>query len=176
MKLPTREEAEKLLNEYVKDEYLIKHSNMVAKGMEAYAKKQNEDVELWFITGLLHDLDYYQFPLEHPTKSITWFKDWDFDSALIHAIAAHGISEPRVIPESNLAIYLIAVDELTGLLYAYSLMRPTGSDGMVAKSAMKKFKDKAFAAKIDREEILYGVGLLGIDLKEHMDFLIQNIF
>jgi putative nucleotidyltransferase with HDIG domain len=175
MKLPTREEAEKLLNEYVKDAYLIKHSFMVAKGLEAYAKKLNQNVDLWYVTGILHDLDYYQFPTEHPTKSVEWFKEWDFDQELIHAISAHGTREPRVEPETDLAKYLIAVDEMTGLLYAYSLMRPTGFVGMEAKSALKKFKDKAFAAKIDRDEILSGINLLGIDLKEHIDFLIPNI-
>jgi putative nucleotidyltransferase with HDIG domain len=175
MKLPTREEAEKLLNEYVQDDYLIKHSFMVAKGLEAYAKKLNQNVELWYVTGLLHDLDYYKYPTEHPKKSVEWFKEWGFDDDLTHAIAAHGTYEPRVAPESDLAKYLIAVDEMTGLLYAYSLMRPTGFEGMEAKSAMKKFKDKAFAAKIDRDEIMYGVNLLGIDLKEHIDFLAKNI-
>lgn len=172
MKLPSREEAGKLLKEYVKDEYLIKHSYMVAKGLEAYAHKLNENVELWYITGLLHDLDYYQFPTEHPSKSVEWFKTWDFNPMLIHAVSAHGNKEPRVVPESTLAKYLIAVDELTGLLHAYSLMRPTGYVGMEAKSAIKKFKDKSFAAKIDRNEIMYGVDLLGIDLKGHIDFLI----
>ena len=175
MKLPTREEAEKLLNEYVKDAYLIKHSFMVAKGLEAYAKKLNQNVDLWYVTGILHDLDYYQFPTEHPTKSVEWFKEWDFDQELIHAISAHGTREPRVKPETDLAKYLIAVDEMTGLLYAYSLMRPTGFIGMESKSALKKFKDKAFAAKIDRDEILSGINLLRIDLKEHIDFLIPNI-
>ena len=172
MKIPTRKEAEKLLIEYVKDEYIITHSHMVAKVLEAYANKLNEDTELWYITGLLHDLDYYQYPTEHPLKSIEWFKTWDFDKNLIHSIASHGNKEPRVLPESFLAKYLIAVDELTGLLYAYSLMRPTGYIGMEAKSALKKFKDKAFAAKIDRNEIMYGVNLLGIDLMDHIGFLI----
>lgn len=172
MKLPSREEAEKLLKDYITDDYLIKHSHMVAKGLEAYANKLNENIELWYITGLLHDLDYYQFPTEHPAKSVEWFKTWDFDPILIHAISAHGNNEPRIIPDSLLAKYLIAVDELTGLLHAYSLMRPTGYFGMESKSAIKKFKDKAFAAKIDRNEIMYGVNLLGIDLKEHIDFLI----
>jgi putative nucleotidyltransferase with HDIG domain len=171
--LPTRAKALELLNEYVKDDYLIKHSLMVAKGLEAYSIKFNEDKDLWYITGLLHDIDYFQFPAEHPSKSLGWFKEWEFPQELIHAVAAHGISLPRIKPESNLAKALIAVDELQGLLYAYSLMRPTGFEGMEAKSALKKFKDKAFAAKIDRNEIQYGVNELGVDLKEHIQFLID---
>ena len=173
MTLPKRKDVEKIFKDFVNDDYLIIHSHMVADAMEAYAKKLNEDSELWFITGLFHDLDYFQFPTEHPKRSLEWFKEWNYPQELIHAIAAHGISEPRIDPETNLAKYLIAIDELTGLLYAYSLMRPTGYVGMEAKSAMKKFKDKAFAAKIDREEIMYGVNKAGLDLKEHIDFLIK---
>jgi len=173
MTLPTREEAQKILEEHVKDEYQNKHALMVAKGLEAYAQKFNEDKDLWFITGLLHDVDYFEFPTQHPAKSLEWFKQWGYPEELIHAVEAHGISLPRVKPQNKLAKTLIAVDELVGLLYAYSLMRPTGFTGMEAKSALKKFKDKAFAAKIDRNEIQYGVDELGIDLKEHIDFLIK---
>ena len=173
-KLPTREEAEELLKKYIQDDYLILHSHMVAKGVEAYAEKFNGNKELWYITGLLHDLDYYQFPSEHPLKSLEWFKEWGYPEELIHAIAAHGTREPRVEPQTDLAKVLIAVDEMMGILYAYSLMRPSGFDGMEAKSAIKKFKDKAFAAKIDRSEIMYGVDILGVDLKEHIELLINT--
>lgn len=170
--LPTREAARILLNEYVKEPYQILHAEMVAKALEAYAKKYNEDQELWYITGLLHDLDYYQHPKEHPKKSLSWFSEWGYPEELIHAVAAHSPELPRITPNSMLAKALIASDELCGLIYAYSLMRPTGMDGMEAKSVLKKFKDKAFAAKIDRSEISHGVELMGIDLKEHIENLI----
>lgn len=170
--IPTLAEAEAKLLEYIKEPYLQLHSRMVAKAMKAYALKYQEDEDLWYITGLLHDLDYEQFPDEHPLRSLEWFTEWGYDKKLIHAVAAHAISNPRIKPESIMAKALIAIDELAGLLYAYSLMRPNGFKGMEAKSAMKKFKDKAFAAKIDRQEIQYGVDELGIELKEHISNLI----
>lgn len=168
MSLPTREKALELLNEYVKEPYQVLHAKMVADALARYATIYNEDTELWYITGLLHDLDYFKHPDVHPAKSLEWFRDWGYPEELIHAVAAHGIDLPRIKPDTNLAKALIATDELCGLIYANSLMRPTGMVGMEAKSVMKKFKDKAFAAKIDREEIRYGVDLLGIDLKEHI--------
>lgn len=175
MSLPNREAALELLKEYVKEDYQILHAQMVAKALAGYASKYNADEELWYITGLLHDIDYYKFPELHPQESLKWFKEWGYPEELIHAVAAHGITEPRVTPKSELAKVLIASDELCGFIYAYSLMRPTGMEGMKAKSVVKKFKDKAFAAKIDREEIKYGVDALGIDLKEHIDNIISYL-
>lgn len=172
MSLPTRSDALNLLKEHVKEPYQLLHAEMVAKCLAGYADIYQEDKELWYITGLLHDLDYFEHPSKHPEVSLQWFKDWNFPDELIHAVAAHGISEPRVKPESQLAKTLIATDELCGLIYAYSLMRPTGMTGMEAKSLLKKFKDKAFAAKIDRTEIQYGVTEMQIDLKAHITNLI----
>jgi len=177
MALPTRETAEKLLTEHVQEPYQILHAHMVAKGMEGYAEKLGEDKDLWYITGLLHDLDYYEFPESHPAESLKWFATWGYPEELIHAIAAHGMDLPRIEPKTQLAKTLVATDELCGLIYAYSLMRPTGMIGMEAKSVVKKFKDKAFAAKISREEILYGTDQMGIDLKEHITNLLSfNIY
>lgn len=169
----SRIQAEQLLDEHVKDDYQKLHAHMVANAMEAYADKFGEDKDLWYITGLLHDLDYFEYPSEHPGKSLDWFKKWDYPDELIHAVAAHGIFEPRIKPQSDLAKALIAVDELCGFLHAYSLMRPGGYEGMKASKAKKKFKDKAFAAKVSREEILYGVEELGVDFSEHVTFLIE---
>lgn len=146
---------------------------MVADVMRAYAKKFSEDEDLWYITGLLHDIDYFEYPDEHPKKSLEWFKEWGYPEDLIHAVEAHGIFEPRVEPETKLAKTLIAVDELCGFLHAYSLMRPQGYGGMKASKAMKKFKDRSFAAKVDRDEIRYGVEQLGVDLLEHVNFVIK---
>lgn len=174
-KLPTREEAMVTLEEHVNDPYQLLHAKMVAKAMEMYANKFNEDVDLWYITGLLHDVDYFEFPEKHPDESLVWFKSWGYPEELIDAVKAHGLKEPRIDPTTRLAKTLIAVDELSGLIYAYFLMRPTGFDGMEAKSILKKFKDKAFAAKISREEVSYGVELLGIDFSEHVQNMI-NVF
>lgn len=173
MQLPTKDEALKLLNEHVKDTYQLHHAEMVAKALAGYARLYKQDEDLWYLTGLLHDIDYYEFPNVHPVESVKWFKEWGYPEELIHAVAAHGTYEPRVKPESLLANVLIASDELCGLIYAYSLMRPNGMTGMEAKSLLKKFKDKGFAAKISRDEIQYGVDLLKIDLKEHAANLIS---
>lgn len=170
--LPSREQALKLLEQHVKEPYQVLHAKMVAVGLEAYAEKFGEEKDLWYITGLLHDLDYFEFPTEHPKKSLEWFKDWNYPDELIHAVAAHAHERTGVEPETKLAAALIAVDELAGLLYAYSLMRPEGFKGMEVSSAKKKFKDKAFAAKVDREEIMFGVEKLGVELGEHIGFLI----
>jgi len=171
--LPTKEEALKLLEDHVKDDYQRLHSKMVALGLEAYAAKFNEDKHLWYITGLLHDLDYFEFPDQHPLKSIEWFKEWNYPQELIHAVAAHYWKKTNEMPTSKLAATLIATDELAGFLYAYSLMRPSGFEGMEASSVKKKFKDKTFAAKIDREEIMFGVQKLDVDFKDHVDLLID---
>jgi putative nucleotidyltransferase with HDIG domain len=173
--LPTREDALKILEEHVKEPYQILHAKMVAAGMEAYAKSFGANEDLYYLTGLLHDVDYFEFPDEHPKKSLEWFKEWGYPQELIDAVSAHAFGSKRTDtpPKTQLDFSLVATDEMSGLLYAYSLMRPTKFEGMEAKSAFKKFKDKAFAAKIDREEILLGVQGLGIELKDHIQRLID---
>lgn len=173
--LPSREEALKILEEHVKEPYQILHAKMVAAGMEAYAKEFGANEDLYYLTGLLHDVDYFEFPDVHPKKSLEWFMEWGYPKELIDAVSAHAFGSKRTDtpPKTQLDFTLVATDEMSGLLYAYSLMRPTKFEGMEAKSAVKKFKDKAFAAKIDREEILLGVQGLGIELKDHIQRLID---
>ncbi|MBN1162200.1 lysine--tRNA ligase [Patescibacteria group bacterium] len=173
--IPSREEALDLLEKHVKDEYQLLHAKMVAKVMADYAEKLNENADLWYVTGLLHDLDYFEYPDEHPDESIKWFKKLGYDKNLINAVGAHSIKEPRIEPKTKLAAALIAIDELAGLLYAYYLMRPEGFSGMNAKSIKKKFKDKAFAAKVDRNEISYGIDKLGVDFGEHVMFVMSSL-
>lgn len=175
MNLLTRDEALKILEEHVKEPYQILHAKMVAAGMKAYAKEFGENQDLYYLTGLLHDLDYHEFPDEHPRKSLEWFKEWGYPTELIDAVSAHAFGSKRTDtpPKTKLDFTLVATDEMSGLLYAYSLMRPTKFEGMEAKSAVKKFKDKAFAAKIDRAEIQLGVEGLGIELKDHIQRLID---
>lgn len=169
----TRKQAEDLLGEHITEPYLLLHSKMVAKVLEAYASKYNADKDLWYITGLLHDIDYQEYPDQHPKISLEWFRTMKLPEELIVAIDHHALGEPKVKLISDLEKVLVASDELSGLIYAYSLMRPTGYEGMESKSVIKKFKDKAFAAKINREEIQYGVDSMGVDLKEHITFLIN---
>jgi len=167
------EEAGNLLEKMVKDDYQKLHAVMVAQVLKAYANKFGEDENLWYITGLLHDVDYYHHPDEHPKIELQWFKDWAFPEVMIQAVAAHAHKRTGEEPQSLLGYALIATDELAGLLYAYSLMRPEGFSGMKAKSVKKKFKDKAFARKVDREEITYGVDKFGEDFTKHIEFLIE---
>src|SRR3989344_4084301 len=169
----TLQETQKLLEEHVKEDYQLLHAKMVAKSLEAYAAVYGGDADLWYITGLLHDLDYFEYPQEHPNKAVSWFKEWDYPKELIQAVAAHAEDRTGIKPQSKLDFTLIACDELAGVLYGYFLMRPTGFVGNEAKSAKKKFKDKAFAAKANRQEIQKGIDGLQIDLKEHIQKLID---
>lgn len=171
--LPSRDEAEKLLVEYVKNEYQRLHVHMVALVMEKYAEKFGANKDLWYIAGLLHDLDYDQYPDKHPHTELEWYEKWNYPEPLIHAIAAHGRHITNVEPKTKMAQALLAVDELSGFMYAYAQMREEGFVDMKASSIKKKLKDKSFAAKIDRGEILFGVEALGIDLDEHIGLMIS---
>jgi len=167
------EEATQFLEKMVKDDYQRLHARMVAQALKAYAEKFGEEQDLWYLTGLLHDVDYYNYPKEHPDIELQWFKKWNFPETMIQAVASHAHKRTGEEPQSQLGSALIATDELAGLLYAYSLMRPDGFAGMRAKSVKKKFKDKAFARKVDREEITYGVDKFGEDFTKHIEFLIE---
>ena len=170
--LPSKNQALALLREHVSDDYQRLHAKMVAEVLGAYAKKLGEDEDLWYITGLLHDLDYCEFPQEHPRRELAWFEEWNYPPELIHAVSAHARSIIGVEPNSLLACAILAVDELSGFLYAYSLMRPEGFVGMELSSVKKKFKDKAFARKIDRVEVTYGVEKMGLPFEELAGFMI----
>ncbi len=169
--LPPREDAEKLLNKYIENDNLRHHCKMVAQALEAYAKELGADAELWYQTGLLHDLDWEQYPDEHPNKAI---KDilTEYPASMLQAIAAHAPERTGVKPSATLDRYLYACDELSGFLHAYSLMRPEGFAGMKFKSVNKKLKDKAFAANVNRDDIREGFALIGKEPNEHVEFLI----
>ena len=170
-----REKAFELLEKYVKDPYHKVHAKMVAYAMEKLAERFGEDKDIYFVTGLLHDIDYGPGfdPSEHTKISPKILKDAGFPEEVIHAIQAHNSQNSGVLPKTRLDFALIAADEISGLFYAYSLMRPDGFAGMTAKSFKKKFKDKSFAKKVDRQEILRGVEGLGIDFTEHISLLIE---
>ncbi len=174
MSLPTKEEALKILKEHVKDSYQQLHALMVASALEQIATLKNQDTTLWFVTGLLHDLDYYEYPKEHPKKSLEWFKEWGYPEDLIRAVEAHAysrINAPK--PDTMLSKYLYATDELSGLMYAYSLMRPTGFQDMAPKSVVKKLKDKRFAAKVDRTEVNEALEMIDEPRNEFIQILID---
>jgi lysyl-tRNA synthetase class 2 len=172
--LPPRSQAEALLEDKIKNEALLHHSRMVAQAMEAYAHELGEDAELWYQSGLLHDLDWEMFPKEHPNKAIAeWLND--YPEELHQAIAAHAPDRTGKQPETTLEKYLFACDELSGFMHAVSLMRPNGWEGMEPKSIKKKLKDKGFAANVSRSDIEQGLTLIGKTADEHIGFLI-NVF
>lgn len=169
--LPPREQSRALLEQYIKNEALRHHCDMVARAMEAYAKVLNQDVELWYQTGLLHDLDWEQFPDEHPNRALTELLT-EYPSEMLQAIAAHAPSRTGKQPESLLDNYLFACDELSGFLNAYSLMRPEGFAGMKTSSVLKKLRDKSFAANVNRDDIQRGFELIEKDPSQHVEFMI----
>ncbi|PIR68232.1 hypothetical protein COU49_02040 [Candidatus Nomurabacteria bacterium CG10_big_fil_rev_8_21_14_0_10_35_16] len=175
MNLPTREEAQKILEEHVQDEYQRYHALMVATAMEGYAKIFNENIDLWYLTGLLHDLDFDKHPEVHPAKSLEWFREWNYPEELIHAVEAHayGYNGFKTLPQTKLASALYACDEICGIFYAYRKMNPVPYGEMKLKSIKKKLDEKSFAAKIERESIYKGCEYLGVTLDEHILNLID---
>lgn len=169
--LPSRDVAEKLLHTYIKNEALVHHCVMVAQALEKYAQELGEDTELWYQTGLLHDLDWEAFPDEHPNKALQEFLS-DYPEELKEAIAEHAPSRTGKTPSTLLGRYLFATDELSGLMHAASLMRPTGFSDMEISSVKKKLKDKAFAKNVSRADIEEGLRLIGKTPEEHIGFLI----
>ena len=171
MSVPSRKKSQELLDQYIKNSALKHHCEMVAAAMEAYAKELGEDAELWYQAGLLHDLDWEKYPDEHPNKAITEILA-EYPQELKDAIAAHAPERTGKQPETVIEKYLFACDELSGLMHAASLMRPTGFSDMEPKSIKKKLKDKGFAANVSREDINHGFELIGKTPDEHIGFLI----
>lgn len=170
-KVPSREEAYELLLKYNKSESLIHHALAVEAVMLHFAEKLGEeDVEKWGIIGLVHDLDYEMYPDEHckMTEKILREENWPED--YIRAIVSHGWKIcTDVEPVETMEKVLYTIDELTGLINATALMRPTGISDMKVKSLKKKWKDKSFAAGVDREIIREGSEMLDMDLNEIME-------
>lgn len=169
-----RQEAYNLLRTYVSSESLLKHSFAVEASMCGYAKIFGEDVERWGMCGLLHDIDFEQFPDEHPLKGVMWLTELGFDDEFVQAIKGHSnaTQTPRT---TRLAKTLYAVDELSGFVVAVALVRPERLENLGAKSVRKKMKDKAFARAVDREEIISGAEDLEIALDEHIENVITAL-
>lgn len=170
--IPPRQTAIDLLETHIKNEALQHHCYMVAQAMEAYANKLGEDAELWYQTGLLHDLDWEAYPDEHPAKAINELLPELYPQQVLDAIAAHAPQRTGKQPETQLERYLFACDEISGFMHAVSLMRPGGFSDMKPKSITKKMKDKAFAAAVPREDLRRGAELINVALDEHIAFLI----
>ena len=166
--VPTREDALKLFKEYNESESLLKHALSVEAVMRHFAKKHGKDEEKWGVIGLVHDLDYEKFPLEHCviTKKILQTHNWPQE--YIRAVLSHAWGVCTDLkPETLLEKTLFAIDELTGLVTASALVRPSKSIlDMKAKSVKKKWKDKRFAAGVDRSVIEKGVEMLNMQLSD----------
>jgi len=167
-KVPTREEAYQLLTEYNKSDSLIKHALAVEGVMRYFARKRGKDEEKWGVIGLVHDLDYEQFPEEHCHKSEEILKEKGWPEEYIRAVVSHGWELcSEVEPQTELEKVLYAIDELTGLVVTTALVRPSKSVMDVkVKSVKKKWKDKRFAAGVDRSIIEKGAQMLGMELTD----------
>ncbi len=169
----TREEAWELLQEYNKEPFHLRHGETVEGAMRYFARElgYGDEEKFWGNVGLLHDLDFELYPEEHCIKVQEIMKEKDLDERLIHAVASHGYGLVCDIePEHEMEKVLFAVDELTGLIGAAALMRPSKSiRDMEVKSLKKKFKDKRFAAGCNRDVILSGAERLGWDLDTLLD-------
>jgi predicted hydrolase (HD superfamily) len=182
MTTPSRADTLALMHEYTASESLRKHMLAVEGAMRAYARKFGEDEERWGIAGLIHDFDYERFPnaahsptAEHPAEGVRILKSKGYPDDILQAILghAHYTNTPR---ESRMAKSLFAVDELTGLITATALVRPSKSVHEVdARSVRKKMKDKAFARGVSREDVVNGANELGVDLDEHISFVIASM-
>ena len=167
-KVPTREEAYQLLTEYNKSDSLIKHALAVEGVMRYFARKRGEDEEKGGVIGLIHDLDYEQFPEEHCHKSEEILKEKGWPQEYIRAVVSHGWGLcSEVEPHTELEKVLYAIDELTGLVVTTALVRPSKSVMDVkVKSVKKKWKDKRFAAGVDRSIIEKGARMLGMEVSD----------
>jgi putative nucleotidyltransferase with HDIG domain len=171
-----REESWELLCEWTESDSLRKHMLAVEAAMRAYARKFGEDEERWGITGLLHDMDYekHPTPAEHPTVGVAELERRGYPEDVRRAILSHAdyLDVPRETPMEKT---LYAVDELSGFVVACALVRPERLEGLKAKSVRKKMKQKSFAASVNREDITKGAEELGVDLNEHIDFVIAAL-
>ena len=166
--IPSPEQAKELVMRYNKEAFHIQHAETVSKVMGELAKKFDpENVDFWRTVGMLHDIDFELYPEQHCVKANEMLHELDVDEEVIHAVISHGYGICiDVEPVKYMEKVLFAVDELTGLIGAAALMRPTGISDMEPKSVMKKFKDKKFAAGCSRDVIRQGAEMMGVELNE----------
>jgi predicted hydrolase (HD superfamily) len=176
-KVPSRQEALELLHQYNESDSLRKHAYAVEGVMRYIAKKRGENQEKWGIIGLIHDLDYEKFPEQHCKKTGDLLRERGWPEEYIRAAVSHGWGIcSEVIPETNLEKYLYTIDELTGLVVTTALIRPSKSVMDVqVKSVKNKWKDKRFAAGVDRSIIEKGAGMLNVGLDELIDDTIKGM-
>lgn len=167
----TREEALEILHTMTTSDSLLRHARTVELVMTAYARKLGEDENKWALAGLLHDADYQAHPDQHPNVIVQLLRERG-EQEVAHAISAH-YTHWGVPYETTLDKALLACDELTGFVVACAQVRPQRLEGLEVKSVVKKLGQKSFAASVDREEVRIGTELFGVDLKEHIAFIID---
>jgi putative nucleotidyltransferase with HDIG domain len=178
--LPSRDQALSIVHEFTQSDSLRKHMLSVETAMRAYARKFGEDEARWGLAGLMHDFDYERYPNathspteEHPAWGVNHLRSLGWPEDVLTAILGHA-QYSGVPRESRMAKTLFAVDELTGMITATALVKPTRSVHDVdAKSVRKKMKDKAFARGVNRDDVIQGAADLGVDLDEHIQFVID---
>ncbi len=174
-----REQAWALVTEYTESESLRRHMLAVESAMRAYANKLDGDADLWGVVGLLHDFDYERYPDMgdedgHPLKGASILREKGVDEVIVDAVLAHAEEITGVKPETPMQKALVAVDELTGFIIAVTLVRPSKSIlDVKLKSIRKKWKDKAFAAPVNREEIEHAATNLGVSLDDHITTVLE---
>ena len=174
-RVPSPEEAMAILKKYNSEPFHIQHAETVGKVLGEFAKTRDPGREdYWRAVGILHDIDFELYPEQHCQKAPELLRENDVDETIIHAVCSHGWGIcADVEPTLEMEKLLFAADELTGLIGAAALMRPTGLEGMEVKSVMKKFKDKKFAAGCSREVISRGAELCGMELAELIDVTLR---
>lgn len=174
--MPTYDDALALFHEWTETDSLRRHAYAVEAAMQHYAELWEADVELWRMTGLLHDMDYEKYPSaeQHPFVGVEVLREKGYPEEMLEAILGHATYSgvPRT---TRLAKTLFAVDELAGFITAVAYVRPTGLEGMKPKSVRKKLKDKAFAAAVSRTDITDGAADLDIELNEHIAHVIAGM-
>jgi len=177
MHIPTREEAYALLTEYNQNDRLIKHALSVEGVMRTIARKRGQDEEKWAVIGLAHDLDYERYPEEHCRQTERILRENDWPEDYIHAIVSHGWGIcTDVEPEHEMEKVLFAIDELTGLITACVLVRPSKSlHDLAVKSVNKKWKDKSFAGGAARDIIQKGIDMLDMERAELIADVIEGM-
>ena len=173
--IPTPEQARELVMRYNREAFHLQHAETVSMVMGELAKKYDPDrVDFWRTVGMLHDVDFELYPEQHCVKANEILHELDVDEDVIHAVVSHGYGIcSDVAPEKYMEKVLFAVDELTGLIGAAALMRPTGISDMESKSVIKKFKDKKFAAGCSRDIIRQGAEMMGVELGELVSMTLE---
>ncbi len=173
--MPDRNDALRLLHQWVENDGLRKHMLAVEASVRHYAGLRGADPDVWGLAGLLHDLDWEKHPERHPLEAVEHLRPLGYPEEVLHAILAHRSDFTGVAPESELDKVLVACDELSGLVVAACLVRPNGIDDLEPMSVVKKLKDKTFAAGVSREEVERGVVLIGLERSEHIKNVIDAL-